>query len=154
MASKDSAPDAARLPMPSRNPMPLSATQEAAIRDLYHERVKRHCSDEIKAFSDCAKGRTITISFACRVPLRLMNACMKEHASQAEHDAAREEWFALRQQRQKERERKEIKKTAQEDFIREWWGLPERTAEAKKKLADRLAMEERVGGLSRSKEEK
>lgn len=42
------APDAERLPMPTRNPLPLSPTQEAQIRELYHERVRRKCSDEIK----------------------------------------------------------------------------------------------------------
>lgn len=79
-----------------------------------------------------------------------MNACMKDHGTQAEQDAAREEWFATRHQRQLEREKKEIKKAAQEDFMREWWGLPERNEESKKKVADRLAKQERVGGLTRT----
>lgn len=79
-----------------------------------------------------------------------MNGCMKDHATQAEQDAARQEWFETRLQRQRERERKEIKKAAQEDFIREWWGLGERDEESKKKVAEKLARKERVGGLSPS----
>lgn len=75
-----------------------------------------------------------------------MNGCMQDHSTQAEQDAAREEWFATRLQRQRERERKEIKKGAQEDFIREWWGLGDRDEAKKKRIAERLAMEERVGG--------
>ena len=101
------------------------------------------------AFAACARGRTFTVAFSCRDPLRVMNGCMKDHATQAEQDAAREEWFETRLQRQRQRERKEIKKAAQEDFMREWWGLSERDEESKRKVAERLAREERVGGLSR-----
>lgn len=36
------------LPMPSRNPLPLSASQEAQIRDIYHKRVRSACAPEIK----------------------------------------------------------------------------------------------------------
>lgn len=52
-----------------------------------------------------------------------MNGCMKQHATQAEHDAAREEWFALRLERRRQRERKARMAAAQQDFIRDWWGL-------------------------------
>ncbi|KAL2106080.1 hypothetical protein VUR80DRAFT_7323 [Thermomyces stellatus] len=150
MTGKDPSRDVERLPMPTRNPLPLSATQEAQIREIYHNRVRAHCSEEIKAFAACARGRTFTVSFACRDTLRAMNGCMKDHATQAEQDAARQEWFETRLQRQRERERKEIKKAAQEDFIREWWGLGERDEESKKKVAEKLARKERVGGLSPS----
>lgn len=157
--------------MPTRNPLPLSSTQEAQIRELYHNRVKARCSEEIKgrpraqippyllpiadlyfppAFAACANGRTFTVAFSCRDPLRAMNGCMKDNATQAEQDAAREEWFETRLQRQRDRERKEIKKAAQEDFMREWWGLGERDEESKRKVAERLATKERVGGLSPS----
>lgn len=37
-----------RLPMPSRNPLPLSASQEAQVRDIFYDRVRRQCADEIK----------------------------------------------------------------------------------------------------------
>jgi hypothetical protein len=36
------------LPMPSRNPLPLSASQEAQVRDLYYARVRNKCRAEIK----------------------------------------------------------------------------------------------------------
>ena len=39
---------AERLPMPSRNPLPLSASQEAQVRDVFYARVRRKCADEIK----------------------------------------------------------------------------------------------------------
>ena len=34
--------------MPSMNPIPLSASQEAQVRDIYYQRVRRKCADEIK----------------------------------------------------------------------------------------------------------
>jgi COX assembly protein 1 len=37
-----------RLPMPSRNPLPLSSGQEAQVRELYHARVRGYCAAEIK----------------------------------------------------------------------------------------------------------
>ena len=80
-----------------------------------------------------------------------MNTCMAEHASAAEQDAAREEWFAQRLQRQRERERKARKKVHQEDFLREWWGLPERDEEARRREEERLARGERVGGFAKER---
>ncbi|KAF6844178.1 cytochrome c oxidase biogenesis protein [Colletotrichum musicola] len=136
------------LPMPSRNPLPLSASQEAQIRDIYYARVRSACAPEIKAFADCALNRTFTVSFVCREQLRAMNGCMKAHATPVEHDAAREEWFAKRLERQKERERKAVKKAQQEDFIREWWGLPEKDAETRRKEEEKMRQAERVGGYA------
>lgn len=37
-----------RLGVPSRNPLPLSASQEAQVRDIYYARVRKQCADEIK----------------------------------------------------------------------------------------------------------
>ncbi|KAL7949630.1 cytochrome c oxidase biogenesis protein Cmc1 like domain-containing protein [Trichoderma barbatum] len=114
-----------RLGVPSRNPLPLSASQESQVRDIYYARVRKQCADEIKAFADCALGRTFSVTFACRAEHTAMNACMKLRATQEEQDAAREEWFAKRMERQRQRERKTKMAAAQEEFMREWWGLPE-----------------------------
>jgi COX assembly mitochondrial protein 1 len=40
-----------RLPMPSRNPLPLSSSQEAQVREVYHARVRSYCAAEIKSWS-------------------------------------------------------------------------------------------------------
>ncbi|KAL8284791.1 hypothetical protein RB601_006710 [Gaeumannomyces tritici] len=142
-AGGESAP---KLPMPSRNPIPLSASQEAAVREVFYARVRRLCQPEIKAFADCAMGRTFSVPFACRESHRAMNGCMKAHATEAEHDAAREEWFAGRLERQREREQKARRKLEQERFHREWWGLPERDREDLRREQEKLAMGERIGG--------
>ncbi|TVY46547.1 COX assembly mitochondrial protein [Lachnellula occidentalis] len=141
-----------RLPMPSRNPMPLSSSQEAQVREVYHARVRGYCAAEIKAFADCALGRTFTAPFKCRPQNRVMNSCMISHASQEEQDAAREEWFANRLKRQVERERKEERRKEQERFHKEWWGLPVEEREGEKGN-EVLRNAERVGGFpSRERE--
>lgn len=153
-------------PLPSSNPIPLSATQEAAVRDVFYARVRQRCSDEIKgispppplpqptnplsrtAFAACALNRTFTVSFACRDQHRAMNSCMKLHATPAEHDAAREEWFAGRMERHRQRERKARRAMEQERFLREWWGLPEKDREAVMKEREMLGRKERFGGFA------
>lgn len=108
-----------------RNPVPLSATQEAEVRQLYYKRVRGHCADEIKGmvsklspvmilfigmilirteFAACAVNRTITATWVCRQQRLAMNACMVEHAKPEEEDRAREEWFATHQERRKAKE--------------------------------------------------
>ncbi|KAI1375283.1 hypothetical protein F4677DRAFT_446367 [Hypoxylon crocopeplum] len=149
--SRDSKMGAAErdLPMPSRNPLPLSASQEAQVREVFNERVRTLCADEIKAFADCARNRTITIPFACREASHRMNSCMLAHATPAEHDRAREQWFAARRQRARDREHKERRKLEQEAFHREWWGLPQRDPDDVQKDLDKLGRAERIGGLTR-----
>lgn len=172
-----------RLPMPSRNPLPLSTAQESQVRELYHKRVRAYCAAEIKgndfslgpclssllpsllvvftfdtptnsihtAFADCALNKTFTAPFACRAQNRLMNTCMIAHATPAEQDAAREEWFATRLVRQREREKKEERRKEQEKFHREWWGLPVEDREGEKGR-DVVRRAERVGGFPKSDE--
>lgn len=94
-------------------------------------------------------GRTFTAPFVCRESLHVMNSCMKLHATQEEQDAAREEWFAQRLQRQKERERKALRKAEQEAFLREWWGLPEKDRELARKEMEKLQRGERIAGVAR-----
>lgn len=100
------------------------------------------------AFAACALGRTLTVSFACRAEHRVMNNCMKLHATPEEHDAAREEWFAMRMERHRQRERKAKMAVAQEEFLREWWGLPEEVRASRQRELEKLGQAERVGGMT------
>ena len=36
------------LPLPARQPLPLSASQESQVRELYHKRVRNKCADEVR----------------------------------------------------------------------------------------------------------
>ncbi|KAL3422134.1 hypothetical protein PVAG01_06290 [Phlyctema vagabunda] len=144
--------DTPRLPMPSRNPLPLSSGQEAAVREVYHARVRGYCAAEIKQFADCALGKTFSVPWKCRQENRIMNNCMISHATQDEQDRAREEWFALRLKRQRDRELKEERRKEQEKFHREWWGLPQIEREGEKGR-DVMRRAERVGGFPKRDED-
>ncbi|PYI23048.1 hypothetical protein BO86DRAFT_389893 [Aspergillus japonicus CBS 114.51] len=84
-----------------RNPLPLSATQEAEVKQIYYKRVRGHCAPEIKAFAECAVNRTVTATWVCRTQRLAMNACMLAHAKPEEEDRAREEWFATHEERRR-----------------------------------------------------
>jgi COX assembly mitochondrial protein 1 len=114
------------------NPLPLSASQEAQVKDIYYRRVRGHCAQEIKGeqklsgsiqdlvdtincslcsllklysdFAECALGRTISATWICRNQRLTMNSCMITHATRAEEDAARAEWFSGREDRRRKRE--------------------------------------------------
>ena len=79
-----------------------------------------------------------------------MNGCMKAHATAAEEDAAREEWFAQRLERQRQREAKERRKLEQQKLMREWWNIPESERDEARRLAEeeKLRRGERVGGYA------
>ncbi|WPB03979.1 uncharacterized protein RHO25_008623 [Cercospora beticola] len=109
------------VPNPSRSPLPLSASQESQVRELYHKRVRQKCADEVREFAACCTSRTFTATIMCRKEQKAMNNCMMLYATQAEQDAAREEWFATMDERRKEREVKEAKRKQDEKFWREWW---------------------------------
>lgn len=91
-----------------------------------------HCKDQLKylaltcdayllEFAACCTSRTFTATIMCRKEQKAMNNCMMLYATQAEQDAAREEWFATMDERRKEREVKEAKRKQDEKFWREWW---------------------------------
>ncbi|KAI9806444.1 MAG: hypothetical protein M1833_003631 [Piccolia ochrophora] len=144
MSSTSASQGVEELPLPSRNPLPLSAAQEQQVRDLYYARVRGFCADEIKdrdvrltrfvidaAFASCAAHRTISATWACRTERLTMNACMMKHATRDEQDKARAEWFATRTERGKQRDEAEERRKEAEKKHREWWGLDESTRQHK-----------------------
>ncbi|KAK5046177.1 hypothetical protein LTR84_008634 [Exophiala bonariae] len=94
-----SEPQTTTLPAPQppqslRNPLPLSASQEAQV-----------LSPE---FAKCAQGRTFTVAWSCRVQQLAMNSCMIAHATKAEEDGAREDWFAGVMERKRKKEEESV----------------------------------------------
>lgn len=71
---------------------------------------------------------------------------MAAHATAAEHDRAREDWFAARAARARERARTERRRIEQERFHRDWWGLPPRDPDEVRRELEKLDRGERVGG--------
>ncbi|RMJ20697.1 hypothetical protein PHISP_08433 [Aspergillus sp. HF37] len=102
--SSEQHPEPSRPKHNLRNPLPLSASQEGEVRQIYYKRVRGRCAPEIKAFAECAVNRTVTATWVCRQQRLAMNSCMVEHASPDEEDRAREEWFATFQERRRARD--------------------------------------------------
>ncbi|KAF6237633.1 hypothetical protein HO173_004523 [Letharia columbiana] len=124
-------------PVPSRNPLPLSAAQESQVRDLYYKKVRGHCANEIRDFASCATNRTISATWACRKQRLAMNSCMIQYASQKEQDAAREEWFANMDLRRLEMEEKRRQKVEAEKFFKEWWDIPKSSGQNQEDKAEK-----------------
>ena len=129
-------PQAANINL--RNPLPLSAAQEAQVKDLYYKRVRRLCDPEIKEFAACARGRTISATWTCREQRFKMNSCMVLHARPEEEDKAREEWFEGIQARRREREEKSKDVERRRDEVIE---LTRRKAEQERVEAEQLKSE-------------
>lgn len=51
MAAQNPPAQMEKLGVPSRNPLPLSASQEAQVRDIYYQNVRKQCAEEIKGES-------------------------------------------------------------------------------------------------------
>lgn len=58
MAAGTSDPQTERPGVPSRNPLPLSASQEAQVREIFYARVRGQCADEIKGVTCHLSRRT------------------------------------------------------------------------------------------------
>lgn len=102
-------------------PIPLTASQEQEVRDIYYRNVRAKCSDQIREFAHCATGRTITIPFKCRQERKAMETCMIGFATREEEDLAREEWFAKIGERRRKLEEEEKWKSDQKALKAEWW---------------------------------
>ena len=134
---------------PARTPLPLTASQEAQVRELYYKRVRTRCADEVRGtcciplppitkqtlntasvdFAACCSSRTFSATFMCRTQQKAMNACMNRFATREEQDAARQEWFATLDKRKEEKEVKDKKRREDEKFWREWWDKDKQTQE-------------------------
>ncbi|EFQ98509.1 hypothetical protein MGYG_01536 [Nannizzia gypsea CBS 118893] len=115
-SAPETPPTPARRKVDLRNPTPLSATQEAEVKQAYYKKVRGLCDPVIKEFAACAVNRTVTATWVCRKQRLAMNACMVLHARPEVEDLAREEWFAGREERlrAREREAQETEKRRQE----------------------------------------
>ncbi|RHZ45016.1 uncharacterized protein CDV56_101794 [Aspergillus thermomutatus] len=94
------------------NPLPLSASQEAEVKQLYYKRhynyviliEEKRGANSAAAFAECAVNRTVTATWVCRAQRLAMNSCMVAHAKPEEEDRAREEWFATHEERRRAKE--------------------------------------------------
>jgi len=53
--------------------------KEVLIPKIVREKAKAKCDDFVKAFTQCAKGRTVSIAWACRKENQAMKDCMTSY---------------------------------------------------------------------------
>ena len=61
----------------------------AALLFQLKNRAMRQCSDTAGAYADCCRGRTVSMVWACRAPLRDLNACLQQQCAGRQAAVAR-----------------------------------------------------------------
>ncbi|KAF5642764.1 cytochrome c oxidase biogenesis [Fusarium tjaetaba] len=73
-----------KLGVPSRNPLPLSASQEAQVRDIFYQKVRKECADEIKGTSPSTTSiSTSTTNFTPKIQLQHQATDKPQHSPHA-----------------------------------------------------------------------
>jgi len=77
--------------------------KEVLIPKIVREKAMANCSDLVKAFSDCAKGRTISVVWACRKENQVMKDCLTAYYQDKDFfDKCRQEYLQKREDFQKD----------------------------------------------------
>ncbi|GAA6063953.1 hypothetical protein JCM10212_004908 [Sporobolomyces blumeae] len=71
----------------------LSRKEEEKIIAECKSNAIKQCDPDVRAFTDCASGKTISVSWLCRTQFKNMQNCMKPHMSEDKIDAAKRKWF-------------------------------------------------------------
>ncbi|GMK60035.1 hypothetical protein CspeluHIS016_0902520 [Cutaneotrichosporon spelunceum] len=77
----------------------LSRREEEDVQAQLKKDALAACSDLVREFADCARGRTITMPFKCGAQHEAMNACTKVHMTEERLDAAKLDYIANRSER-------------------------------------------------------
>jgi len=80
----------------------LSRREEDTLLKATKARALKECDAFVKAFADCATGRTISVAWACREQLKSLQDCMRQYTGPEPMEAVREEYLRLRSLQQQE----------------------------------------------------
>eukprot|EP00056_Hartaetosiga_gracilis_P020471 m.19567 g.19567 ORF g.19567 m.19567 type:complete len:112 (+) comp8482_c0_seq4:173-508(+) len=59
---------------------------DVVIPKMVQESAKLKCADFLQAFSDCAKGRTVSVIFKCKEENKRMQDCIIANSQQSDYD--------------------------------------------------------------------
>ncbi|KAI9028701.1 cytochrome c oxidase biogenesis protein Cmc1 like-domain-containing protein [Hyaloraphidium curvatum] len=87
--------------MSTRGELPLDDTillyhEEDTVKDRWKRRTRAACDPAIKAFTECEKGRLISVMWACRSLRNEMMDCLKKAATPESYDEVRLEYLRER----------------------------------------------------------
>jgi len=76
----------------------LSRREEETLMKATKARAMNECDLIVKAFADCATGRTITVAWACRQKYKAVQDCMLQFTGPEPMEQVRAEYLRLRNQ--------------------------------------------------------
>ncbi|GAA99826.1 uncharacterized protein L969DRAFT_91767 [Mixia osmundae IAM 14324] len=74
----------------------LSRREEEVLRKSLKSDALKTCDPVVRDFAQCTEGRTVSIVWTCRKPLRAMQDCLRIHMSQDVVDQAKVDFLARR----------------------------------------------------------
>ncbi|TFK41037.1 hypothetical protein BDQ12DRAFT_626195 [Crucibulum laeve] len=78
----------------------LSRREEDALLKTTKARALKECDSVVKDFADCASSRTISVAWACRDKLKLVQECMVQFTGPEPMEKVRMEYLRLRNQQE------------------------------------------------------
>ncbi|KAE9410973.1 hypothetical protein BT96DRAFT_244495 [Gymnopus androsaceus JB14] len=81
----------------------LSRREEESLLKEVKAQALKECDPLVKDFANCMSGRFISVAWACKSKLRLMEACMVKYTSPEPMEIVRTEYLKLRDQKREEK---------------------------------------------------
>ncbi|KAF8642362.1 hypothetical protein AX16_009631 [Volvariella volvacea WC 439] len=76
----------------------LSRREEETLLKTTKARALQECDSFVKAFAECATGRTISVAWACKSHLKAVQDCMLQYTGPGPMESVRQEYLRLRNQ--------------------------------------------------------
>ncbi|KZP12065.1 hypothetical protein FIBSPDRAFT_870694 [Athelia psychrophila] len=74
----------------------LSRREEDTLLKTTKTRALKECDVYVKAFADCATGRTISVAWACKDKYKTVQDCMVQYTGPEAMETVRREYLRLR----------------------------------------------------------
>ncbi|TFK30561.1 hypothetical protein FA15DRAFT_662544 [Coprinopsis marcescibilis] len=78
----------------------LSRREEDTLLKATKARAMRECEEVLQQFAACASGRTISVAWACKDSLKLVQDCMVQYTGPEPMEEVRKEYLRLRREQQ------------------------------------------------------
>ncbi|KAH6917264.1 hypothetical protein BKA70DRAFT_328384 [Coprinopsis sp. MPI-PUGE-AT-0042] len=78
----------------------LSRREEDTLLKATKARAMRECDDVLKQFAACASGRTVSVAWACKDALKVVQDCMIQYTAPEPMETVRQEYLRLRREQQ------------------------------------------------------
>ncbi|KAF5355773.1 hypothetical protein D9756_003873 [Leucocoprinus leucothites] len=80
----------------------LSRREEETLLKTTKARALKECDPVVKEFAECASGRTISVAWACKDKLKVVQECMIQFTGPEPMEKVRKEYLRLRNQQRVE----------------------------------------------------